>query len=388
MRRLLLAGGGTGGHVYPLLAVREALPEAVEVLYLGRRESTEERLAARHGVPFCPMPAAAMRGMGPLRAAANLGRVVGGVASALGAMRRFRPDAVLVTGGYVSVPAALAAWLTRRPLVVCLPDMEPGLAVRFLARLADRVTVSFPEVQHTLPAGKTAVTGYPVRRSFCQGERAVARERLGLAPGEPMLLVLGGSSGARNINSAVLASLGGLLELATVVHITGQVDYERVRAAAEATVGAGAVREPPPQGGPERAAVTCAGGRYRIYSYVENGMADLMRAADLVLARAGAATLGELPAVGAPSILVPGTFAGGHQTLNATYLRDHGASVVVEDDRLAEELLPTVRALLADGQRLAAMAAAAARLANPLACQAIVDELQCAAQGRSRRGRR
>ena len=117
-------------------------------------------------------------------------------------------------------------------------------------------------------------------------------------------------------------------------------------------------------------------------------MADLMRAAALVVAGAGAATLGELPAVGVPSILVPGSFAGGHQSLNATYLRDQGASVVIEDDRLATELLPTVRGLLQDPQRLAAMAAAARRLANPQACRTIVAELQRAAQGRSRSGRR
>ena len=117
-------------------------------------------------------------------------------------------------------------------------------------------------------------------------------------------------------------------------------------------------------------------------------MADVLRAADLVVARAGAATLGEFPAVGVPSILVPGTFAGGHQRLNATYLRDHGASIVVEDDRLAEELLPTVRRLMADPQRLADMAAAAGRLAGRQASRAIVTELQHAAQGRSRSGGR
>ncbi len=369
MKRLMLAGGGTGGHVYPLLAVLEALPEGTEVLYLGRRGSVEERLVQKHGVPFYPMPAAAVRGMAPWRVVANVGKVAGGVGQALAAMRRFKPDAVLVTGGYVSVPAALAAWLTRRPLVVCLPDMEPGLAVRFLARLADCVTVSFPEVQATLPRGTTVVTGYPVRRTFVVGDRAAARARLGVPPGEWLLVILGGSSGARNINSAVLGCLPGLLEATRVIHITGRLDYERVQAAAE----------------PAR---TCADGRYRIYSYVESEMADFLRAADLVVARAGAAALGEFPAIGVPSILVPGSFAGGHQTPNATYLRDHGASVMVEDDRLAERLLPTVRELLEDPQRLASMATAARRLAHPQATRAIVAELQRAAQVRSRNGGR
>ncbi|HOQ99630.1 MAG TPA: UDP-N-acetylglucosamine--N-acetylmuramyl-(pentapeptide) pyrophosphoryl-undecaprenol N-acetylglucosamine transferase [Anaerolineae bacterium] len=376
MRRLMLAGGGTGGHVYPLLAVLEALPQGSDVLYLGRRGSVEERLAAKHNVPFGPMPAAAVRGMAPWRVVANLGRVTAGVGQALAAMRRFAPDAVLVTGGYVSVPAALAAWLLRRPLVVCLPDMEPGMAVRFLARLADRVTVSCPEVQGALPQGKTVVTGYPVRRAFCEGDRTTARQRLGIAPEERLLVIMGGSSGARNINNAVLGCLPELLQMASVWHITGNLDCERVRQAAEA-----ALPESPLHG-------TCADGRYRIYSYVEGEMADLLRAADLVVARAGAATLGEFPAVGVPSVVVPGSFAGGHQTPNATYLRDHGASVMVADDDLAEQLLPTVRELLQDPQRLASMAAAARRLANPQASRAIVAELQRAAQGRGRSGRR
>lgn len=397
MKRLMLAGGGTGGHVYPLLAALEAVPEGTQVLYLGRSDSVEERLAAKHGVPFCPMPAAAVRGMAPWRLVANLAKVVAGVGHALRAVRRFDPDAVLVTGGYVSAPAAVAAWLLRRPLVVCLPDMEPGLAVRALARLARRVTVSFPEVQRTLPAGKTVVTGYPVRAAFASGDGGAARERLGVAPGERLLVVLGGSSGARNINNAVLGALPGLLELARVVHITGKLDYERVCAAAEAKCGgeACACTSPPAEqhssanASPLRQDVlaTCADGRYRIYSYVENEMADLLRAADLVVARAGAATLGEFPAAGVPSILVPGSFAGGHQALNATYLRDRGASVMIEDDRLAEQLLPTVKELFDNPQRLAEMAAAAGRLANPQACRAIVAELQRAALVTSRSGR-
>jgi len=426
MKRLMLAGGGTGGHVYPLLAVLEALPAEMEVLYLGRGGSVEERLARAHGVPFSAMPAAAVRGMAPWRLVTNMVRVAAGVGSALRAMRRFRPDAVLVTGGYVSVPAAIAARLLGRPLVVCLPDVEPGLAVRALARLADRVTVSFPEVQRALPAGKAVVTGYPVRASFVNGDRAAARARLGVAPAERLLVVMGGSTGARNINNAVLGALPGLAELAKVFHITGRLDYERVRAAAEArlagrtSAGVGDGSEGRDPGSPEPSSLapgshqgaspqvtahagdglaegaqrapanrplTCADGRYRIYSYVENEMADLLRAADLVVARAGAATLGEFPAVGVPSILVPGSFAGGHQTLNATYLRDHGAAVIVDDDRLADALLPTVRELFESPQRLTEMAAAARRLANPQASRAIVAELQRAAQGRSRSGR-
>ena len=318
MNRLLVAGGGTGGHVYPLLAVLEALRQEegqVEVHYLGRSQSVEERLARAHGLEFR------------------------------------------------SIPAGVAAWLARRPVVVCLPDMAPGLAVRLLSRLARTVTVSFEEVGGRLPAGKAVVTGYPVRQALLQGNRLEARRRLGVAPDERVLVVLGGSSGSRNVNEAVVEILPELLQLARVFHLTGALDYERVCARREELD-------------------TCTQESYQIYSFVEQELADLLWAADLVVARAGAATLGEFPAVGVPSVLVPGRFAGGHQALNATYLKDRGAALVIEDDDLPERLLPTVRDLLQDPERLMAMAAAAKSLARPQACQAIVAELRRAADRR------
>ena len=366
MKRLLVAGGGTGGHVYPLLAVLETLREVdpgVEVLFLGGRGNIEERLAQQAGVPFSAVPVGAVVGQGPVRLAKNLVSLVGGVGSALGQVRRFAPDAVLVTGGYVSVPAAVAGWLARRPVVVCLPDMVPGLAVKALARLATAVTVSFPEVQQALPSGKAVVTGYPVRVVLERGNRAEARGRLGLTAEDRVVTVFGGSRGARSINNALLAALPEILPQACVLHVTGTGDYDRVRAQWQTLE-------------------TCVQGRYRIYSYVENEMADLLWAADLVVARAGAATLGEFPVAGVPSILVPYPYAGGHQRLNATYAMDRGAALMIEDEELGERLLPTISALLADPDRLNRMAQAARELAKPGACRAIVHELQRAAEAR------
>ncbi len=364
--RLLVAGGGTGGHVYPLLAVLETLREVdprVEVLFLGGHGNIEERLAREHGVPFSAVPVGAVVGQGPVRLAKNLVSLAKGIGSAMAEVRRFAPDVVLVTGGYVSVPAAVAGWLAGRPVVVCLPDMMPGLAVKGLARLATTVTVSFPEVQRTLPAGKTVVTGYPVRPLLEQGNRLDARDRLGLPAAESVVTVFGGSRGARTINDALLAGLSALLPQAHVLHVTGTLDYDRVRTRWQALD-------------------TCARERYRIYSYVENEMADLLWAADLVVARAGAATLGEFPVAGVPSILVPYPYAGGHQRLNATYLRDRGAALIVEDADLGEQLAPAINAVLADPQRLSQMAQAAKGLAKPGACRAIVRELQRAAESR------
>ena len=363
MNRLLVAGGGTGGHVYPLLAVVEALRRQThdaQVLFLGRPESVEERLARKEGLPFGAIAAGAVRGKGPVRATLSMLRVATGTRAALRAIGRFEPEAVLVTGGYVSVPVAVAARIARRPLVVCLPDMEPGVAVQLLARLAQTVTVSFDEVRKLLPAGKAIVTGYPVRAAFFVGQRAEARQRLGLAQDRRVLVVLGGSSGARSLNEAVAGALPELLELGTVCHITGALDWERVRARREALD-------------------TCVREQYRIYSYVEDDMAHLLRAADLVVARAGAAILGELPAVAVPSLLVPGDFAGGHQATNARYLERCGAADVLADSELPVQFVTRVRGLLENPARLAAMAEAAGRLARPNACAAIVAELARAA---------
>ncbi len=346
---LWIAGGGTGGHVYPGLAVLEALRGLgpVDVLYVGGRGSVEERLAARAGLPFAGIPAGGLHGLAPWRAARNLVKLALGFFAALRLGRRRRPDVLFVTGGYASVPVALAAWALRVPILLYLPDIEPGLAVRFIARLATRIGVTVEDSRAFLPARKVVVTGYPVRPEFAGIERAAARAALGLPDGEPVLLAFGGSTGARSINQAVVENLEGLLEVAHVVHISGERDWPWVAARAD-TLPA-----------PER-------GRYHPYPYLHGAaMGQALAAADLAVCRAGASTLGELPYFGLPAVLVPYPYAWQYQRVNAEWLASHGAAVILEDARLKDELVPTVRSLLEDPAHLSEMRGRARALARP-----------------------
>jgi UDP-N-acetylglucosamine:LPS N-acetylglucosamine transferase len=206
------------------------------------------------------------------------------------------------------------------------------------------------------------VTGYPVRHDLFEGDRTESRQRLGLTAtnaqgGElPVLLVFGGSQGAHSINQAVCDGVPELLSVAQVVHLTGRRDVEQVRAR----------RDSLPEG---------AGARYHVYDYLDKEMTDALRAADLVVARAGASTLGELPAAGVPGVLVPYPYAGAHQWANARYLAEAGAAVTVSDSEAGTQLVPTVLGLLADVDRRAAMSRAARAMARPDAAECIAYEL-------------
>lgn len=314
---------------------------------MGGRGSVEERLIARTDLPFIGIPAGGIHGLALWRAARNLFKLAQGFGVALREGRRRRPEALFVTGGYASVPVALAAWVLRVPILLYLPDIEPGLAVRFIARLATCIAVTAEESRAFLPAHKVVVTGYPVRPAFAGIRREVAREALGLVQDEPVLLVFGGSTGARSINRAVVAQLEGLLEMAQVVHVSGERDWEWV---AEQAAGLpSSIRA-----------------RYHPYPYLhDEAMGQALAAADLAICRAGASTLGELPYFGLPAVLIPYPYAWRYQKVNADWLASRGAAVILEDARLMEDLLPTVRALLTDVDRLAEMRARAGSLARP-----------------------
>lgn len=352
--RVVLSGGGTGGHVYPALAVAEALARQVrdqplELLYVGGGRGVEARIVQRAGFPFVAVRSGQVRGRSPWRLALSLGRVALGTVQALRTLRRFRPQVVFATGGYASVPVAVAAWLRRIPLVVYLPDLEPGLAVRLSARLASRVAFTSSASRSWLRGGEE--TGYPVRAAFFTAERTAARDRLGLEPTGPVLLVSGASQGAHSLNRAVAAHAPRLLRLCQVLHLTGARDEAWMREV--------------------RAALPLElQGRYHLYAYLD-AMAGAMAAADLAVTRSGASTLGELPAAGLPAILVPYPYAGRHQVANASLLVEAGAAEMLADETLEKTLADAVERLLADPQRLGRMATAARALARPEAARTL-----------------
>jgi UDP-N-acetylglucosamine--N-acetylmuramyl-(pentapeptide) pyrophosphoryl-undecaprenol N-acetylglucosamine transferase len=237
------------------------------------------------------------------------------------------------------------------PIVIYLPDVEPGSSIRFAVPLARRIACTTDGSAAFIPAEKMVVTGYPVRpdiRAAAALSQAGALARFDLTPERPTLFVFGGSRGARNINRALMGALPALLTDTQIIHVSGTLTWPEVEANAATLTD-------------EQRAY------YRAYPYLHEEMGAAFRAADLVLARAGASMLGEGPAFGLPAILVPLTFAWRYQKVNADYLTERGAAVQLTDETLADTLLPTVRGLLADRDKLAGMAAAAAALDRPQA---------------------
>lgn len=320
---------------------------------MGTAAGMERAIVTREGLPFAAISAGGLRGFAPWRILSNGLKLLKGVFQAWRIIRSFRPDAVLATGGYVSAPTVFAAWLSRVPVLIYLPDVEPGLAVKALSRFAERVAVSIEPSLTYFPPGKAVVTGYPVRPELYARERRVARERLGLSDGDRVILVFGGSRGAGSINRAVGACLERLLGECTLIHIAGRQDIEWLRERREGL--SAELRE-----------------RYRVYEYLYEEMVDALAAADLAVARAGAATMGEFAAVGLPSVLVPYPHAGRHQDANADALVAAGAAVKVRDEDLPSGALETeMLRLIRDEERLRRMSENARKLAQPNAARNI-----------------
>jgi UDP-N-acetylglucosamine--N-acetylmuramyl-(pentapeptide) pyrophosphoryl-undecaprenol N-acetylglucosamine transferase len=350
---LVLAGGGTGGHVYPAIAMGDALrARGHGALYYGDAARLEGRVAPERGYTFRGVDARAFpRGgvLGKLRFAVDLLRAVAG------ARRLLRQDGatlVLGVGGYVMAPTVLAAWTLGIPTAIHEANVTPGLANRLCARVARLVLLTYAETAARLPGSAERVTvGCPVNPKVLTGDRAAALARYGLSAERRTLLVVGGSLGAATINEIGRASAaaGGF----QVIHVAGPRYLDEVRAA-YGTV--------PPH-------VALVG--------YEDRMADAYAAADLVVCRAGSSTLAELCAIGKPSVLVPSpNVTDNHQEGNARGLERAGAArVVVEKGLDVAAVVRDIAATLAEGNRLEAMAAAARTLGRTNAADEVADLL-------------
>jgi UDP-N-acetylglucosamine--N-acetylmuramyl-(pentapeptide) pyrophosphoryl-undecaprenol N-acetylglucosamine transferase len=348
---VVIAAGGTAGHVVPALAVAEALSSAgAAVSFVGTRERAEAELvpAAGYEIDFL-----AVRGLdrrNPIKAAAAGARAAAEVRVARRLLREREADVVMGGGGYVAGPAGLAAVTMRIPLVLTEADSHLGLANRLLAGRARRVCLAFP-----IPGRegeRYLLTGRPVPRAIVEADRDAARSRLGIDATARCVLVFGGSLGARTINEAAAAAFAdGGERTFDVIHITGSRDFESISAQVGAT------------------------DRYRLIEYLPD-LGDVLAACDLVVARSGGSVF-ELTAAGRPALLVPYPHASaGHQHANARWMASAGAATVLEDSDLdAAGLRAEVTALLADGERLERMSAASRSLARPDAAERIAAEI-------------
>ncbi len=319
----------------------------------------ERELLSRTGVPFTAIPAAGVHGVGWRRLPGNLVQLARGYWASRRILREFRPEVLFFTGGYVAGPMGFAA--RKTPVALYVPDIEPGLALKFLARFATLIFLTAEESRAFFPGKRTQVVGYPVRQEVLAWDRAKAREALALPQEAPVLLVFGGSLGARSINTALLEALPALLAEMYVVHISGTRDWPMVEAQMNALP-------------------SSLKARYRAYPYLHERMGAALAAADLVVSRAGASTLGEFPAHGLPAILVPYPHAWRYQRVNAMYLVERGAALLLPDEELKARLAPVVLDLMADVERRRSMGQAMRRLFRPQAAEAMAQGLVALAQ--------
>ncbi len=344
--------------MYPAVTVLEALDlDSDSVLWVGGRGGIEETLVTRREIPFKAIPAAGVHGVGLKRLPGNIWKLVKGFFTSLRILREFNPDVLLFTGGYVAFPMAVAA--LRRPSLLYVPDIEPGLALKALAIFADRIALTTETSAAYFPnKSKRTVTGYPVRPGLKEWTKEKALDYFGFTPDLPTLTVAGGSKGARSINMALIKVLPQLLDQMQVIHLTGHLDWEVVDENSKTL-------------SPVQAK------RYQAFPYLHE-MGASLAAADLIVSRSGASTLGEYPLFGLPAILVPYPYAWRYQKVNASYLEDRGAAVILRDEDLEAKLLDQVMGLMSDNKKLKRMSKAMSALATPEAAfkiAAMINEM-------------
>jgi UDP-N-acetylglucosamine--N-acetylmuramyl-(pentapeptide) pyrophosphoryl-undecaprenol N-acetylglucosamine transferase len=329
----------------------------------------EANLVKRAGIDYTDIPAGQLHGVGIRRLPGNLAAMAQGYFAARETLRRFQPHVLFFTGGYVAVPMALAG--RKIPSLLYVPDIEPGLALKSLSRFARAIAVSAEDSRAYFP-GRAAVTvtGYPVRPDLAAWDRRAAQDALRLSPELPTLLVFGGSKGSRSINNALMTILPELLAGMQVIHVSGELDWPAVQANRHSLAQTLAAT------GNE----ALLDARYRPYPYLHAEMGAAFAAADLAVCRAGASTLGELPAYGLPAILVPYPHAWRYQYVNAEYLARHDAAQILVDQELGTRLLPLVLELIQDPQRLGRMRQAMRSLAQPGAARSIAGLLRALAR--------
>jgi UDP-N-acetylglucosamine--N-acetylmuramyl-(pentapeptide) pyrophosphoryl-undecaprenol N-acetylglucosamine transferase len=352
--RIIIAGGGTGGHVIPALAIAQQLKKQfdAEVLFIGTARGIETRLVPQAGFSLELIQVGALKNVSLMTRAKTMFDLPRAIAASSRMLSKFDPEVVIGVGGYASGPAMVAAIRRRLPTLAFEPNVVPGFANRMIARWVSAAAVHFDETCRYFPHCR--VTGVPVRAAFF----SIATK----TDGPPTLLVFGGSQGARAINQAMIESLAGLCSKVPGVHVihqTGQRDYERVMESYKASGISG-----------------------EVHKFIDD-MPGTFARADLLVCRSGASTVGEIAAAGKPAIFVPfPAAADDHQNVNARALERASAAVVVEESNLgAAYLVDTIAALIGDAGRLRSMSGAAKALAHPKAVEEIAEMVKQLADG-------
>lgn len=351
MTTIVFAGGGTGGHIFPGLAVVDELKKLTDarVVWIGSSRGMDREIVERHGVEFIEIPSGKLRRYADIRNAIDFFRIIAGFFCALFALMRLRPSVVFSKGGFVSVPPCMAAGILGIPLVTHECDYSPGLATRINARFASDIFVSYKETVTQFPQkyrSRITVTGNPVRSAFYSGDARRGREFLGCADTDlPVVFVQGGSLGARQVNGLIAECAEQLCARAIVVHQTGNANADQAIDSANPLV-----RE-----------------RYKPYPFIKDEIADVLASASLVIARSGANTVWECAAAGKPMVLIPldkGS-SRGDQIENARFFVGAGAAVMLTGTEANPgSLVRAVEGILADARLRETMGSNALALAS------------------------
>lgn len=325
--RIVLTGGGTGGHLTPLVAVADKLKSKLgpdcQFLYIGSGAEIEKRIMTEEGIPMKFVMSGKFRRYFSFQNFVDFFKIPIGFVQALWILLRFMPDAVFSKGGYVAVPIVMAAWFYRIPILMHESDSTPGLANQFLARFASRIAVAYPSAEEYFPREKTALVGNPIRKQITEGDAILFRKEAGFTESKKTILVLGGSQGSQIINDAIVKILPQLLFHYQIIHQTGEINFENVVREA-AFMGIKAGRE----------------GYCAVPFMNANKLRDAFALSDLVISRAGATFITEIAANEKPAILIPiSNSANDHQRMNAYALAKIGAALVLEETNLGEHIL-------------------------------------------------
>lgn len=322
MKKIVLTGGGTAGHVTPNIALLPSLKESdFEVHYMGSYEGIEKKLMADYGIPYYPIATGKLRRYFDPKNFSDPFRVIKGYFQAKSYLKQIKPDVVFSKGGFVSVPVVRAAASLKIPCIIHESDMTPGLANKLCIKKATKVCCNFPETLNLLPKDKAVLTGSPIREELLKGNRFNALELCKFSEGKPILMVIGGSLGAAGVNSLVRDALDELLVDFQIVHVCGKGKIDNLLLNKEG---------------------------YIQFEYVKDELKDLFAMADIVISRAGANAICELLALRKPSLLIPlpASSSRGDQILNARSFESQGFSMVAnEEDLTAHTLVEKVHEL-------------------------------------------
>lgn len=315
MKKIVLTGGGTAGHVTPNIALLPSLEKAgYEITYIGSYDGMEKRLISDFDIPYVGIATGKLRRYLDVKNLTDPFRVIKGFSEARKFLKEYQPDVVFSKGGFVSVPVVRAAASLHIPCIIHESDMTPGLANKLCIPVAKKVCCNFPETLKLLPAGKAVLTGSPIRVELTQGNKEAGLALCGFTASKPVIMVTGGSLGASNVNKVVREALPLLLKDFQVVHLCGKGKVDNLL-------------------------LNTSG--YKQFEYIKAEMKDLFAMADLVISRAGANAICELLALRKPNILIPLPAASsrGDQILNAKSFEAQGFSIVIDEENLDEQLL-------------------------------------------------